>query len=101
MVLLLPCCLSTYIIVCIRCWWKNVLLRVPAGSGPLTYLLASPPRSLAHLFQPNVFFGKEQADAAPVAVRGSDALLEKRRADKILIARMLDMDEPFMTEKVW
>ncbi|CAN0391565.1 unnamed protein product, partial [Ectocarpus sp. 12 AP-2014] len=43
---------------------------------------------------------QEQADAAPVAVRGSDALLEKRRADKILIARMLDMDEPFMTEKM-
>lgn len=39
------------------------------------------------------------ADPVPVAARGSDAL-EKRRTEKMLIARMLDMDEPFMTEKV-
>lgn len=40
-----------------------------------------------------------QADAAH-AGRGSDALVEKRRADKMLIARMLDMEEAFMTGKV-
>lgn len=41
----------------------------------------------------------KQNDAADPAGRGSDAA-EKRRTEKMLIARMLDMDEPFMTEKV-
>lgn len=41
-----------------------------------------------------------QADASAHASRGSDALVEKRRADKMLISRMLDMEEAFMTEKV-
>lgn len=40
-----------------------------------------------------------QPDAAHTG-RGSDALVEKRRADKMLIARMLDMQEAIMTEKV-
>lgn len=42
----------------------------------------------------------KQTDAVSLVARGSDALVEKRRADKVLIARMLDMDEPFLTEKV-
>ena len=39
------------------------------------------------------------AEPSPVGARASDAV-EKRRKDKMLIARMLDMDEPLMTEKV-
>ncbi len=42
----------------------------------------------------------QKATEASAAVRGSDALVEKRRADKLLIARMLDMEEAFLTEKV-
>lgn len=41
----------------------------------------------------------EGGEPSPVGARASDAV-EKRRKDKMLIARMLDMDEPFMTEKV-
>lgn len=41
----------------------------------------------------------EGGEPSSVAARASDAV-EKRRKDKMLIARMLDMDEPFMTEKV-
>lgn len=42
----------------------------------------------------------QKATEPSAAVRGSDALVEKRRADKLLIARMLDMEEAFLTEKV-
>lgn len=54
-------------------------------------------------FNTGILFGRAQevdvADLPPAPARGSDAL-EKRRTEKKLIARMLDMDEPIMTEKV-
>ena len=77
-----------------------VNIRSTGTAAVCVYLLILP--SLCYAFRGVSWHGEqnnEGAEPSPVGTHASDAV-EKRRKDKMLIARMLDMDEPFMTEKV-
>ena len=74
---------------------SSVLVYEQFGLGIITPLTAVPMLCISW----NGEQKNEGGEPSSVAARASDAV-EKRRKDKMLIARMLDMDEPFMTEKV-
>lgn len=75
--------------------------RVPTGHPPTVVFISLLPSS-CYATRGIRGHGEQKiegAEPSPVGARSSDAV-EKRRKDKMLIARMLDMDEPLMTEKV-
>lgn len=78
---------------------RRPLYLAGTGAGILVFVLS--PYLTLPVFR--IWWHGEQknegGEPSPVGARASDAV-EKRRKDKMLIARMLDMDEPFMTEKV-